>query len=97
MHDLVEIQRLLSDPIDLTAMMAFKRREERARIGSDLFDKPISDFRIFDGLIGNKKLRDKFNSMQDIYIFDDRDKIDFNTTAASLSSIKDSLQSERLT
>jgi hypothetical protein len=35
------IQQLLADPIELTAMMAYKRREEKARIGSDLSGKPV--------------------------------------------------------
>jgi len=95
MAGLDQIQRLISDPAELTAMMAYKRREERARIGSDLSDKPISDFTIFEGINGNEALREKFISMQDIYIFDDSDKMSYQDIAASLSSIKSSLLTEQ--
>ena len=89
------IQRLLSNPTGLTAMMAFKRREEKARIGSDLSEKTISAFEIFDGMYENKNLRAEFDSMQDIYVFDDRDKIGFDDVAVSLSLIKTALLKEQ--
>jgi hypothetical protein len=90
------IQNLLSNPAALTAMMAFKRREEKARIGSDLSEKPISDFRIFEEISKNENLLDKFVYMQEIYIFDASDIITFHDVAASLSTIRDSLPSECL-
>ncbi|MCL2608253.1 MAG: nucleotidyl transferase AbiEii/AbiGii toxin family protein [Methanomassiliicoccaceae archaeon] len=95
MLSLDEIQRLISDPAELAAMMAFKRREEEARIGSDLSEKPISDFTIFEGMKGNKGLQERFISMQDIYIFSDSDKMDFDRVTKSLSVIRDRLLSER--
>jgi len=39
----------------------------------------------------NKPLRDAFNAMKDIYIFDEDDKISFSSVSASLSSIRTSL------
>jgi len=94
MSKLEEITTLLSDPAALTDMMAFKRREERARLGSDLSDKPVSDFEIFKCMSVNEALRDRFISMQDIYIFDDNDKMGFQDVAASLSKIQASLLNE---
>jgi len=96
LSSLERIQTLLSNPDQLTAMMAFKRREERARIGSDLSEKPISKFLIFNSMVANKDLQDRFVSMQDIYIFNDRDKIDFQHVASSLLSLKEYLLSERM-
>jgi len=93
MSGLNEIQKLLSNPAELSAMVAFKRREEKARIGSDLSEKPISDFKIFEGMRENEDLRDKFISMQDIYIFNDSEKIDFYNVVASLSLIRERLLS----
>ena len=94
MSGLEEIQLLISDPVELTAMMAFKRREEKLRIGSDLSEKSVSDFAIFEGMRSNKELRDRFISMQNIYIFNDSEKIDFDHVIGALSSIKDRLLTE---
>ena len=91
-----KIQMLLSNPDQLTAMMAFKRREERVRIGSELSEKPISRFTIFDSMVANEDLQDRFVSMQDIYIFNDRDKVDFQYVASPLLSLKASFLSERM-
>jgi len=87
MSGLAEIQRLLSDPAGLAAMAAYKRREEKARLGSDLSERPISAFEIFGGMEKNESLREKFMSMQDIYIFDENDKMDFRDAVASLLSM----------
>ena len=91
-----DIKTLLAHPDNLTAMIAYKRREEKARIGSDLSDKPIAAFTIFDGMNENKALRDEFTSMQNIYVFDDNDKIDYATVVASLTTIRERLLNERL-
>jgi hypothetical protein len=96
MSGLEAIQTLLSDPAGLNAMTAFKRCEEKARIGSDLADKRISDFEIFKGIEANSALREKFNSMQDIYIFDNADKIEYRRVIDSLMSIREGLLSERM-
>ena len=47
-------------------MMAFKRREEKARIGSTLSEKPVAEFELYNGVPGNgnKDLRSEFESMQ---------------------------------
>jgi len=94
MSGLDEIRRLLSDPVELTSMMAYKRREEKVRIGSDLSEKPVSDFTVFG--MNEDELRESFVSMQNIYVFDDRDKIEVGDVLASLSSIREHLLSERL-
>ena len=93
MSELNEIKTLLVNPIELTAMTAFKRREEEKRIGSDLASKPVSEFIIFDGLQNNNELQKKFSTMQDIYIFDEADKLDFQTVIKSMENIKEHLLS----
>lgn len=95
MSGLDQVKKLLLDPVGLTAMMAFKRREEDKRTGSDLSDMSIADFKIFDSAEGDTELRDKFSSMQDIYIFDDGDKISFEDVVSSLLSIRTKLITER--
>jgi hypothetical protein len=96
MARLDEVKRMLAAPAELTDMMAYKRREESARIGSDLSEKAVSDFVIFKGMNENKALRERYASMQDVYIFDDNDKMDFDDVAALLAEIETSLLSERM-
>ena len=96
MSDLSEIKLLLANPENLTAMMAYKRREERVRIGSDLSEKPISAFTVFEGMADSKALRDEFSSMQNIYVFNENDKMDFHAVVELLTAIREKLLSERL-
>ena len=94
MSGLDKINKFLAKPDEMTNMMAYKRREERARLGSELFDKQINDFSIFKGINDNKQLQDKFASMQNVYIFNEEDKITFQDAATSLSVIQGSLLNE---
>ena len=94
MSEIDEIKNLLNNPNEMTAMMAFKRREEMARIGSDLSEKPISYFQLFDGISEDKSLWNEFESMQNIYVFDENDKMPFQDVAESLSEIQVSLLNE---
>lgn len=67
------IKTLLSTPEDLIKMLAYKRREERERIGSDLAEKPFSDFQLFQLVGVDTELSAAFSKMQDIYVFSQRD------------------------
>lgn len=69
------IKKLLSMPDELVKMLAYKRREERIRIGSDLATKPFSEFTVFQAIGQNKELNNAFMEMQGIYVFSDRDII----------------------
>ena len=97
MSGLEEIKNLLANPAEMTAMMAFKRREERARIGSDLSEKPISDFTLFGRINEDAALRDEFEAMQNIYAFDESDKIPFQDVVDSLLKLQESLLNETIT
>ena len=97
MSRLDKVKKLLSNPVEMTVMMAFKRKEEQMRLGSGLSDKPIRDFEIFKNMKNNKSLRDKFTAMQDIYIFDENDKIMFPDVISSLSELQASLLNEIIT
>jgi hypothetical protein len=48
----------------------------------------------FDGMAGNKALRDAFHSMQNIYVFDEADRLGFDAVSETLSSIKTDLLNE---
>ena len=94
MLELDETKKLLANPIEMTSMMAFKRREEKARIGSDLSEKAISDFQLFERILDDKSLQNEFESMQNIYVFNETDKILFEDAVMSLSKIQKSLLNE---
>ena len=95
MSELEEIKNMLADPAELTAMASFKRREEETRTGSDLARKPISEFTVFDGLEHNNELHSVFTTMQDIYIFDDADKIEFRKVIAAMALINEKFLKEQ--
>lgn len=63
------ILRLLSDSEELVRMLAYKRKEENVRIGSDLAQKPFSEFTLFQTGRDDLALRSAFMKMQEIYVF----------------------------
>lgn len=67
------ILRLLSDSEELVRMLAYKRKEENVRIGSDLAQKPFSEFTLFQTGRDDLALRSAFMKMQEIYVFSDED------------------------
>lgn len=77
MMQMPKIQTLLSDPDELVRMLAYKRLEEKERIGSDLAEKPFSEFELFDALLTDRKLAEQFMRMQQIYIFNDDDMLPY--------------------
>lgn len=73
MLDIPSIKSLLNDPSELLRMIGYKRLEETRRIGSDLADKPFSDYKIFHGLAANASFEAAFQKMQRNYVFNDAD------------------------
>lgn len=67
------IQTLLSTPDELVKMIAYKRKEEKERIGSDLAEKPFSDFSLFQAVGVDAELSAAFLKMQEIYVFSQSD------------------------
>lgn len=67
------IQVLLSEPAELIAMLAYKRKEEESRIGSNLSNKPFSEFTLFQAVHDDSKLERAFMEMQNIYVFSKKD------------------------
>lgn len=75
MQEQDRIQKLLSKPEELVVMLSYKRKEEQVRIGSDLAQKPFSEFTVFHAITADEKLRSAFLKMQEIYVFSQRDII----------------------
>lgn len=67
------IHRLLDNSEELIKMIAYKRKKENVRIGSDLAQKPFSEFTLFQTGRDDPELRDAFMGMQQIYVFSDED------------------------
>lgn len=82
------IQRLLSAPEELVEMLAYKRREERARIGSDLADKPFCEFSLFSHLGKDRELLKAFMKMQKIYVFLEEDILQPDTMFHCMEGLK---------
>lgn len=82
------IKALLADKEQLGKMIAFKRDEEQRRFGSDLSDKPFSEYIIFDN-IQNKELKKAFETMQNIYVFDVSDRISFSKVDTVIQGLRE--------
>jgi hypothetical protein len=60
-------------PEELVRMLSYKRREETERIGSDLAEKPFSEFQLFRAIGADEELSSAFSKMQEIYVFSQND------------------------
>jgi len=67
------IKQLLNTPDELVRMLSYKRKEEAVRIGSDLSEKPFSEFQLFYAVEQDEELGEAFKKMQEIYVFDKKD------------------------
>ncbi len=85
------IRFLLLSPNELTAMLAYKRTEERERIGSDLSEKPFSEFTLFDAIGVDSELTAAFLKMQEIYVFSQRDVLSTAQLSESITALNQTL------
>ena len=86
-----KIQNLLAAPDELKAMLAYKRREERERIGSDLAEKPFSDFCLLQAVGMDTELTAAFIRMQEIYVFSPKDLLSPEHFIASMKELNQTL------
>lgn len=78
MLDIAEIKVMLDDNMVFQEMLQYKRLEETRRTGSDLAEKKFSDFKIFDGLLENGKLKYAYTNMEKNYVFAEKDTLTFD-------------------
>lgn len=83
-----KIQNMFSNNNVFFEMISYKRTEEESRIGSNLSDMPFEDFSILYNVRENEKLKDVFNNMQDIYVFDDSDKLEYDDMVNTLEQLR---------
>ena len=88
---LEKIQNLIKNPKQLATMLNYKRQEETRWIGSDLDTRSFHDFQIFDRMKENRKLKDSFRTMQEIYVFEEADFLMYSNVEQSLQKMKDVL------
>lgn len=74
---LPQIQDMLYSADLFIKYLSYKRIEEINRIGSDLCDKPLSDFQLYHD-VNSDLLREPYEKMQDIYVFQDKYRVPFS-------------------
>lgn len=74
-------------------MLAYKRREERERIGSDLAEKPFSEFQLFQAVDTDAELSAAFSKMQEIYVFSQGDILSPTQLSVCMSTLNQTLLS----
>lgn len=83
-----KIQTLLKNEKELSQLIDYKRKEEKVRLGGINEKLLLKDFSYLKCDF-NKQFIDKFNSMQNKYITDDKYKIDLDIVENKLSNIKE--------
>lgn len=91
MMQMPQIQKMMADHEMFVQMLAYKREEEKDRIGSDLADKPFSDFELFATMETNEKLQEQFEKMQRIYVFDEQNTLPFDVVVRRMNQLNDIL------
>lgn len=85
------IRTLLSNSDELVRMLSYKRREETVRIGSDLAEKPFSEFQLFSAIGADVELSAAFSKMQDIYVFSQDDILSLTQLSAHMTALHQTL------
>ncbi|MCM1488202.1 MAG: nucleotidyl transferase AbiEii/AbiGii toxin family protein, partial [Firmicutes bacterium] len=89
MMEMPKIQKMLVDTNEFVEMLSYKRREERERKGSDLAEKPFSEFILFCSMGSDKKLREAFDEMQRIYVFKQEDMMKYSDMTEKINVLND--------
>lgn len=92
MLDIDTIQAMLADNIVLQEMLQYKRLEESRRTGSGLAEKSYNDFKIFDGLLENEKLREAYKKMQKNYVFNEKDILAYEFIISQWQKVRNILK-----
>ncbi len=71
----------------MTAMISYIREEEKARIGSNLSDKPIREFACFNEVGRDSNLAHAFQEMQDIYVFSPNDILSIDQLSQAMDNL----------
>lgn len=91
MMDMDNIRAMLVDRTVFRKMLEYKRLEETRRTGSDLSEKDFNDFKIFNGLIDNRELKEAYTHMENNYVFSKEDILSFEFIVSQWLSVRDVL------
>lgn len=72
-------------------MLSYKRREETERIGSDLAEKPFSEFQLFRAIGTDEELSSAFSKMQEIYVFSQNDVLSLSQLSVYMTALNQTL------
>lgn len=86
MTRLPRIQSFLSNEPELGRIIGIRFAEERTRLGGIGGLQP-KDFKMFDKIKNNEKLKDEFTKMEEIYVIFDKYKFGFKTVNDSLDRL----------
>ena len=88
------IKRLFQDEELMEQLLQIQMKEEIGRIHGASGIAP-RNFKFFEEIIGNKKMEKGFQTMQDIYVFKDEDKISFHEAVEKISCLKNDLNGNK--
>lgn len=91
MMEMPRIQKMLASPDEFVRMLSFKRGEERIRKGSDLSEKPFSEFTLLRSMDNDKKLCEAFDEMQRIYVFKQEDVMNYSDMLQKIHTLNNRL------
>ena len=81
------IQKSLNDKSKIHQLVAIKRKEETS-LGRELGKLPIASFAIFKDPQKDKELKQAFQDMQEIYVFDKNDLIPFDDMVIKVKHVQ---------
>lgn len=82
-----DIRRMLNNKNELLKLISYKRKEEMARIGGIDSNLKIKNFKYLNEKL-DKNVQEKFNIMQETYVFDDKYKISFKEVKNTIEELK---------
>lgn len=82
-----DIKKMLNNKNELSKLISYKRKEEQSRLGGIDENLKIKDFKYLNEEL-NKEVQEKFNIMQETYVFDDKYKINFETIKKTINELK---------
>ena len=83
-----KIKTLLSNAILLKELIEFKRQEEEVRVGGIEASLKINDFLYLDEIYEDTEFLTAYEKMQNIYVFNDKDKLPLDKALKVIEAIK---------
>jgi len=82
-----QILLFVANQKEFLRIIKLKRKEEAAWRGSDLSNRPFNEFMLSGKISENINLKEAFESMQEIYIFNQKDRLDFDDVSNCINML----------